>query len=139
MPEMGAPIGFMGSKQTVYDLVGGMATFERLVDAFYRRVADDPILRPMYPENLGPPRERLTLFLAQFFGGPAAYSEQRGHPRLGMRHRPFRIDIPARDAWLHNMVAALDETGIEEPARSIMLQYFQKTATFLTNTPARSG
>jgi hemoglobin len=76
---------------TFYDEVGGYATFERIVEVFYREVAQDPVLKPMYPEeDLGPAAERLTMFLVQYWGGPSTYSERRGHPRLRMRHIPFR-------------------------------------------------
>jgi hemoglobin len=119
---------------TVFQAIGGMESFERLVDSFYRRVESDPQLRPMYPDDLTQSREHLTLFLAQYFGGPATYSERRGHPRLRMRHLPFRIDAAARDAWLLHMRAAMEETAIREPARSTMLAYFQQAADFMVNT-----
>ena len=98
----------MIEQSTLYERAGGMSTFERLVDAFYRDVADDEVLRPMYPEeDLGPAKERLTLFLAQYWGGPRTYDQERGHPRLRMRHVPFAIDADARDRWLVHMRAAL--------------------------------
>ena len=84
-----------------YAAIGGHETFVRLVDEFYRGVADDPVLRPMYPEqDLGPAAERLTLFLEQYWGGPTTYSDERGHPRLRMRHAPFKVNPDARDRWL---------------------------------------
>jgi hemoglobin len=122
--------------QTIYQAVGGMETFVRLVDAFYRGVESDPLLRPMYPADLTESREHLALFLAQYFGGPGTYSEQRGHPRLRWRHLPFPIDAAARDAWLRHMRAAVDETAIPEPARGLMLTYFEQTAQFLVNADA---
>ena len=94
------------------------------VDAFYSGVESDPLLRPMYPADLTESRQHLALFLAQYFGGPGTYSEQRGHPRLRWRHLPFAIDAAARDAWLRHMRAAMDVTGIPEPARGLMLNYF---------------
>lgn len=122
------------SSQTVYDLIGA-AGFERLIDAFYRRVAADPVLRPMYPEgDLAPAARRLRLFLEQFFGGPRTYNDERGHPRLRMRHNPFRIDQAARDSWVQHMLAALDEAGIADPARGMMQDYFERTATHMINT-----
>jgi len=122
------------SSQTVYDQIGA-AGFERLIDAFYRRVAVDPVLRPMYPAgDLGPAARRLRLFLMQFFGGPMDYAQERGHPRLRMRHAPFRIDQAARDVWVQHMRAAVDEAGIPDPARSTMLGYFERTATHMINT-----
>src|SRR5437016_8089925 len=109
--------------QSIFEAVGGLETFRRLVEAFYRGVESDPLLRPMYPADLAESREHLSLFLAQYFGGPGTYSEQRGHPRLRMRHMPFRIDAAARDAWLGHMRAAVAEVDLPEPARSTMLAY----------------
>jgi len=118
---------------TVYEQIGANG-FERLIDAFYQRVASDPVLRPMYPEDdLGPAARRLRLFLVQFFGGPTSYSDERGHPRLRLRHSPFRIDHAARDVWVRHMLAALDEAGIPEPARTTMQAYFERTATGMIN------
>ncbi len=123
-----------GPEPSVYDLIGPEA-FERLIDGFYRRVATDPVLRPMYPEDdLEAAARRLRLFLIQLFGGPATYSDERGHPRLRMRHLPFRIDQAARDVWMQHMRAALDEAAIADPARGAMLAYFERTATGMINT-----
>jgi hemoglobin len=95
--------------------VGGEETFRRLVDAFYAGVAEDPVLRPLYPEeDLRPAAERLRMFLIQYWGGPTTYSQQRGHPRLRMRHAPFTVGTAQRDAWLRHMRAALD--SLELPA-----------------------
>src|SRR3546814_6384685 len=89
---------------TFYDEIGGFETIRRIVDTFYQGVAEDPLLRPMYPEeDLGPAEERFTLFLIQYWGGPTTYSENRGHPRLRMRHAPFAVDRAAHDAWLKHM------------------------------------
>ncbi len=137
---------------SVYELVGGRETFNRLAAAFYHRVESDPVLRPMYPKSLwghasyearlagkspGPglcsPVDTLAAFLSQFFGGPPAYSDERGHPRLKMRHVNFKIGQAERDAWLTHMSAAIDDVGIEEPVRSLMRGYFDKTSTFLIN------
>jgi hemoglobin len=119
---------------TVYEAVGGRAFFERLVGAFYAGVALDPILRPMYPEqDLAPARERLTLFLEQYWGGPATYSEQRGHPRLRMRHFPFPIDAAASDAWLRHMRAALDQQALPERLDAVMWKYFSMSAPAMIN------
>jgi hemoglobin len=117
----------------IHDLVGGLPTSEKLVDHFYDAVEQDPILRPMYPESLEESRLHLALFLSQFFGGPPVYSEKRGHPRLRARHLPFVIDRKERDAWVKHMLAAIEATGIDEPARAHMEQYFQEAATFLIN------
>ncbi|MFN3651028.1 MAG: globin [Armatimonadota bacterium] len=122
------------TEQTVYEQAGGDPTFALLVDAFYRGVEGDPLLRPMYPaDDMDGARERLFLFLTQFFGGPPRYEAMRGHPRLRMRHFPFRIGPAERDAWLAHMRAAVEEVGIEEPARGILLTYFDQVAHFLVN------
>lgn len=124
----------MTTNRTLYEVVGGEETFRRLTHAFYEGVADDPLLRPLYPESdLAGAEERLALFLMQYFGGPATYSERRGHPRLRMRHFPYVIGDKERDAWFAHMSAAVDAVGIAEPQRSHMLQYFSDAATFLKN------
>ena len=93
---------------TLYDRAGGMPFFERLVGRFYAGVATDPILRPLYPEqDLAGAQRRLTLFLAQYWGGPRTYDDERGHPRLRMRHAPFAIGPVERDAWLVRMREAI--------------------------------
>jgi len=93
---------------TLYEAAGGMPFFEALIERFYDGVADDPILRPVYPEpDLSGARHRLTLFLAQYWGGPRTYDEERGHPRLRMRHAPFAIGPAERDAWLARMREAI--------------------------------
>ena len=117
----------------VYDLVGGEDTFRRLVHAFYGRVYADPGLRPLFPDDRSGAENRLTLFLIQYFGGPTTYSQQRGHPRLRMRHFPFAIGQAERDAWLGHMLTALDEVGVAEPALSAMRDYFEYAATFVIN------
>ena len=117
----------------VYEGVGGMDTFRRLTGAFYRRIEHEPLLRPMYPDDVAPAAERLALFLAQFFGGPRAYDELRGAPRLRMRHREFGIGQAERDAWVLAMRGAVADAEIAEPWRSAMLRYFEDTATFLIN------
>src|SRR3954469_11579492 len=100
----------MAQEVTFYEAVGGEETFRRLVHRFYEGVASDPLLRPMYPEeDLGPAEERLRMLLEQYWGGQTAYSAQRGHPRLRMRHFPFKVDPAARDAWLEHMRVAVDE------------------------------
>jgi hemoglobin len=119
---------------SIYQLVGGHEAFEHLVDLFYAAVEQDAVLRPLYPETLDESKHHLALFLTQFFGGPDVYSRLRGHPRLRARHLPFVIGKPERDAWVTHMVAALDQSGIQEPAYSQMRQYFQEAATFLINS-----
>jgi hemoglobin len=99
--------------ESLFDQVGGESFFVRLVDAFYEAVAVDETLRPMYPEDLTDARRHLTLFLIQYWGGPRTYQDERGHPRLRMRHAPFRITKGARDAWLRAMGVALESVRSE--------------------------
>jgi hemoglobin len=100
---------------TLFDRVGGEPFFVDLVDRFYLGVAGDPLLRPLYPDDLTESAQHLALFLMQYWGGPPTYNEQRGHPRLRMRHAPFVIGPAERDAWLRHMLAALGE--LEAAAR----------------------
>ncbi|CAM2836917.1 globin [Saccharomonospora xinjiangensis] len=121
--------------ESFYEAVGGEETFRRLVARFYAEVAGDEVLRPMYPEeDLGPAEERLRLFLMQYWGGPHTYSDRRGHPRLRMRHVPFKIGPIERDAWLRAMRIAVDESGIEEPYRSQLWRYLEMAANSLMNS-----
>ena len=118
-----------------YDQVGGEPTFRRLVDAFYAGVADDPVLRPLYPEpDLAGASERLRMFLIQYWGGPNTYSERRGHPRLRMRHAPFRVGARERDAWLRHMRAALDTLGLPAEQETALWDYLERAAHFMVNT-----
>ncbi|MFF2814423.1 globin [Kitasatospora cineracea] len=122
-------------EETFYDQVGGEETFRRLVHLFYRGVAQDELLRPMYPEeDLGPAEERFALFLMQYWGGPRTYSERRGHPRLRMRHAPFRVDRAAHDAWLRHMRAALDELALPAEADRELWNYLTYAAASMVNT-----
>jgi hemoglobin len=122
------------SAPTFFDAVGGEPTFRRLVDKFYEGVAEDPLLRPMYPEeDLGPAADRFALFLMQYWGGPTTYSDDRGHPRLRMRHAPFRVDAAARDAWLSHMKVAVDSLGLPEEQRAQLWDYLERAAYFMVN------
>ena len=121
------------TESTVYELVGGDPIFRALVNRFYDYVEQDPELRPMFPPDLAPGREWQFLFLTQFFGGPERYIEQRGHPRLRMRHFPFVINKRAQELWLGHMLRALDEVGVAEPAYSAMRDYFIRGSEFLIN------
>jgi hemoglobin len=123
----------MSNTPTIYELAGGDAPFRRMVDAFYDRIERDPLLRPMFPEDLGPGREHQFLFITQYFGGPPRYNALRGHPRLRMRHLPFRIGQAARDAWAGHMLAAIDEAGFPEEVLPALREYFERTATFMMN------
>ena len=119
----------------LYDRVGGHETFVALVRGFYEGVATDEPLRALYPEeDLAPAQERLLLFLEQYFGGPTTYQEERGHPRLRMRHFPFPIDFDARDRWLRAMRAALDEVALPPLYDELFWDYFQRAATAMVNT-----
>ncbi len=121
----------------MYERVGGEGFFRSLVDRFYSGVASDTVLRPLYPEDLEVPNEHLRLFLIQYWGGPHSYDERRGHPRLRMRHAPFEIGLAERDAWLHHMLSALAEQGIDREDQAEMAEYFRITATQLVNQTAR--
>jgi hemoglobin len=117
----------------VFSVIGEEG-FRRLVAAFYRRVAADDILRPMYPEaNLAGAEERLRGFLIQRFGGPMTYSVQRGHPRLRMRHAPFAIDQRGRDRWVELMEAAMAEAQLPEAVIPPLRSFFHDSATFMIN------
>ncbi|NUU18674.1 globin [Cellulomonas humilata] len=118
-----------------YAAIGGHETFVRLVDEFYRGVAADPVLRPMYPEqDLGPAAERLTLFLEQYWGGPTTYSDERGHPRLRMRHAPFKVNPDARDRWLLHMRAAVDSLDLAPLHHAELWDYLERAAHSMLNT-----
>lgn len=124
----------MSDERPLYERVGGMPFFVRLVDGFYSGVATDPILRPMYvDEDLASAAERLAWFLAQYWGGPRTYSEQRGHPRLRARHMPFVVDAAARDAWLRHMLASLDAQELTDADRNELRAYLVSAADFLVN------
>ena len=125
----------MSTPPTFYEAVGGEPTFRKLVAAFYQGVATDPVLRPLYPEeDLGPAEDRLRLFLIQYWGGPGTYSEQRGHPRLRMRHAPFRGGPAARDAWLRHMRAAVDGLDLAPEYDNALCDYLQRAAMHMVNT-----
>jgi hemoglobin len=124
---------------TLYDQVGGEPTFRRLVDLFYSEVETDPVLRPLYDDDdLGPggaARDRLSLFLMQYWGGPTTYSDSRGHPRLRMRHSPWRIGSAERDAWLSHMLSAVAQLDIDEESRAQLADYLLGAAHSLVNAP----
>jgi hemoglobin len=120
---------------TFYDAVGGEETFRRLVSRFYEGVADDPVLRPLYPDqDLAAAEQRLRMFLVQYWGGPRTYSEQRGHPRLRMRHVPFRIGLAERDAWLGHMRDAVDSLELLPEAERLLWDYLVMAAASLVNS-----
>lgn len=126
--------------RSFYDEVGGSETFAALVRVFYREVAADEVLRPMYPEeDLGPAAQRLTMFLVQYWGGPGDYSAQRGHPRLRMRHAPFTVNPDARDRWLRHMRTALDELQLPPVQEATLWDYLERAAYAMVNTFERTG
>jgi hemoglobin len=117
-----------------YAAIGGEPTFRRIVARFFELVSDDPTLRAVYTdEDLGPAEDRLALFLMQYWGGPTTYSDERGHPRLRMRHHPFAIGRRERDAWLRAMRVAVDEAGLGEPHREQLWSYLESTANHMIN------
>jgi hemoglobin len=122
-------------KVSFYDAIGGHDTFVALVDRFYQGVAADEVLTAMYPQDdLGPAAERLTLFLEQYWGGPTTYSDQRGHPRLRMRHAPYRVDTDARDRWITHMRAAVVSLNLPPAYESTLWTYLERAAWSMQNT-----
>ena len=120
---------------TFYDEIGGFETFRRIVARFYEGVADDPVLRPLYPEeDLGPAEERFRLFLVQYWGGPTTYSDNRGHPRLRMRHAPFAVTPEAKEHWLMHFRAGLDEVALTPEQDAQFWDYVTHAAQFMVNT-----
>lgn len=128
-----------GVAQTFYDAVGGAETFRTIVARFYEQVRDDEVLRPLYPEDdLTGAEDRLRMFLEQYWGGPRTYSDQRGHPRLRMRHAPFRIGFLERDAWLRCMataVGSIDRATLDDEHRRELLGYLEMAADAMVNAP----
>lgn len=118
---------------TVFDAVGGEAFFQRITRRFYANVENDPVLRPMYPDDLSESILHLELFLMQYFGGPRTYHELRGHPKLRMRHMPFTIGLAERDAWMHHMRNSVKTENLPPEIEDILLDYFERTATFMMN------
>jgi hemoglobin len=125
----------IGPRPSAYERWGGDSFFVTLVDRFYEGVATDPLLRPMYPDDLSEPRQHLTLFLAQYWGGPETYRAERGHPRLRMRHARFAVSPEAAEAWLGHMTVAVDAAGLPAEDRRELLDYFAMAARSLINTP----
>ena len=120
---------------TVWSQIGGTETFERIVRSFYRGVREDPVLAPMYPDaDWEGAIRRLRMFLEQYWGGPTTYSEERGHPRLRMRHAPFHINPDARDRWLAHMHAALDEAELPPMHDAAIRDYVERAAHAMVNT-----
>ena len=118
---------------TLFDRAGGQPWFDALVERFYEAVEDDPLLRPIYPEDLGPGKRGLALFLGQYWGGPDAYSAERGHPRLRARHLPFAIDTPERDACFVPLTPAVRARSLSPSALPHFLAYVETAATHMIN------
>lgn len=123
----------MIGEHQIYERIGEEG-FEKLVHAFYRQIPEDDILGPMYPaDDLAGAEERLRDFLVGRFGGPPRYVEQRGHPRLRMRHAPFPVDRAARDRWMQLMTNALNEAALPADVSKMLLEFFDGVATFMMN------
>lgn len=121
--------------QSFFEAVGGHATFDAIVRAFYEGVAADPVLRPMYPEHdMEGAIERLTLFLEQYWGGPTTYSDRRGHPRLRMRHQPFRVNPDARDRWIAHMREAVARQNLAPLHAVTLMDYLERAAHSMVNS-----
>ena len=121
--------------QTFYDEIGGYPTIAKIVERFYEGVAEDEVLRPLYPEeDLAPAAERFTLFLVQYWGGPTTYSDTRGHPRLRMRHAPFAVTPKARDHWLLHFRAGLDAANLAPEQDAKFWDYVTHAAQFMVNS-----
>lgn len=128
MTEMREP------EPSLYEAVGGEETFVKLVHRFYQGVREDPLLRPMYPEeDLDGAEDRLRMFLVQYWGGPRTYSDQRGHPRLRMRHAPFAVTEEARDAWLRHMRAAVEDIALPAEQENTLWDYLVYAAQSMVN------
>ncbi|SDJ86842.1 globin [Sediminibacillus albus] len=125
----------MNSSGTLYEAIGGRVKIERLVQAFYKRVAKHPELIPIFPDDLTETARKQEQFLTQLFGGPALYSEEHGHPMLRRRHLPFPITPSRKNAWLECMNQALDEAEVDEPYRSAIFERLTMTAEHMMNTP----
>jgi len=120
---------------TLYEAIGGASTFRKLVDAFYDRVAQDELLRPLFPPTFDEVKERQYWFLTQLFGGPRLYTERRGHPMLRARHLPFPITVRHAEHWLRCMAQAMEEACVPPAARAVMLERLGGIALHMVNTP----
>jgi hemoglobin len=123
----------MTEPTTIFDAVGGAPWFEEMIDRFYDAVETDPLIRPMYPDDLTESRDHMVKFLSQYWGGPTTYSEERGHPRLRMRHAPFVIAGAEKEAWLRHMLAAVRAGDLHPEIEQRMVEYFETAATHMVN------
>ena len=130
--------GVAETPQSFYDAVGGAATFRAIVSRFYELVSTDEVLRPLYPDDdLDGAEDRLLMFLEQYWGWPRTYSDQRGHPRLRMRHAPYRIGFIERDAWLrcmHTAIASIDSVTLDDDHRRELVDYLEMAAQAMVNS-----
>jgi hemoglobin len=136
-PKAGVPLPIASATPaaaTIHGLLGD-EKFWQIARAFYARVDLHPRLRPIFPADLQEPIRNQAEFLIQYFGGPQTYSQRKGHPRLRMRHAPYRIDLQARNDWVECMRGALQDAAVPEPIRAEMMSYFERTATFMINQP----
>ena len=124
---------------TVHELVGGDEAFFELVERFYDRVEDDPPLRAVYPDDLEPGKRHLALFLAQYWGGPRTYGEERGHPMLRRRHMPFEVSTEGAARWAVHMIAAIESMDFPEPAEQAMVEYVRRFTPSMVNTYDEPG
>ncbi|MFT7476016.1 MAG: hemoglobin [Verrucomicrobiales bacterium] len=123
----------MDQPVTIFEAVGGAPWFESMIDKFYDAVETDLLIRPMYPDDLTESREHMVKFLSQYWGGPTTYSDERGHPRLRMRHAPFIITAAEKDAWLRHMLAAVRAGDLHPEIEQKMVDYFEMAATQMIN------
>lgn len=129
-----------GRDESFYEAAGGSDTFATIARGFYRRVSVDPVLTAMYPEDdLGPAEVRLRMFLEQYWGGPTTYSDERGHPRLRMRHMPYAVTPDARDRWLACMTGAIDDTDLSPELRAEFIDYVTRAAHAMVNSFGDDG
>jgi hemoglobin len=112
----------------------GEENIRKIAHLFYKGVEDDPLMREMYPKDLAPAEERFALFLIQVFGGPTTYSDQKGHPRLRMRHSPYKVNLKAREHWMQHITDAMNQIEIEDSTKSQMMQYFENASTHMINS-----
>ncbi len=123
----------MDQQVTIFEAVGGTPWFEAMIDRFYDGIETDFLLRPMYPDDLTESRDHMVKFLSQYWGGPTTYSEERGHPRLRMRHAPFVIANAEKDAWLEHMLSAVRAGDLPAQIEQQMVDYFEMAATHMIN------
>lgn len=126
----------LSSNVTLYEAIGGATAVRRLVEAFYPEVLKDPLLAPLFPEDIRPVMEKQYMFLTQFFGGPRLYTEQYGHPMMRARHLPFPITVERAEAWLGCMRRALQQLDIDDSLREVVLERLSGPAHFFVNTPS---